>query len=349
MSTRQGTVYGPLGEDVGASLLVTSHQSSISGHQRSTLNLSHIEEDQASMSSRKSSQASSSSRSGKSKSTICKEKSRAEKEAAVASAEERVYEAAELEVSERINIDVTPTNVMDRTRDFITTHFSEKDHKHPKDPPVTSFSTQSTAPHPTGFSVQAGSSPEFMSPLTHFSQSQTLPVVQQPVHHQTFYSAPPIRSEHPLRNQVSSFQQPGISHSQPVPTVYQPMPTIYQPVQTQQPDPIMSLTKHLMKKELISTGLLKFDDNPANFRAWKASFKAATEDLELTEAQEINLVVKWLGEKSLKIVNPVCTINIENPQLGLKRVWETLEKRYGTAEVLEDNFMSRLESFPNQL
>eukprot|EP00794_Sanderia_malayensis_P003911 gene3911-4452_t len=242
---------------------------------------------------------------------------------------------------------------MDRTRDFITNHFSEKDHKHPKDPPVTSFSTQSTAPHPTGFSVQAGSSPEFISPQTHFSQSQTLPVVQQPVHHQTFHSAPAIRSEHPLRNQVSSFQQPGISHSQPMPTVYQPMPTVYQPiptvyqpVQTQQPDPFTSLTKHLMKKELISTELLKFDDNPANFRAWKASFKAATEDLELTEAQELNLVMKWLGEKSLKIVNPVRAINIENPQLGLKRVWETLEKRYGTAEVLEDNFMFRLESFP---
>eukprot|EP00794_Sanderia_malayensis_P002285 gene2285-2629_t len=276
MSTRQGTVHGPLGEDVGASLLVTSHQSSISGHQRSTLNLSHIEEDQASMSSRKSSQASSSAASIRAKAKaeaakanlqFAKKKAElAEKEAAVASAEERVYEAAELEGSERINIDVAPTNVMDRTRDFITTHFSEKDHKHPKDPPVTSFSTQSTTAHPTGFSVPAGSSPEFMSPLTHFSESQTLPVVQQPVHHQTFYSAPPIRSEHPLRNQVSSFQQPGISHSQPVPTVYQPMPTVYQPIQTQQPDPFMSLTKHLMKKELISTGLLKFDDNPANFR-----------------------------------------------------------------------------------
>ncbi len=91
---------------------------------------------------------------------------------------------------------------------------------------------------------------------------------------------------------------------QPVPAVYQPIPTVYQPAQKQQPDPFMSLTKHLMKKELISTGLLKFDDNPANFRAWKASFKAATEDLELTAAQELNLVMKWLGEKSLKIVGP---------------------------------------------
>ncbi len=356
MATRQGTVYGlygPPGDDVNPSLLATSHQNSVSGHQGSNQNIIQSQEDAESSISRKSSLISSSAAStrakakaeaaktnlqfAKKKAELMKQEAQraaqleaqekshqaqfkanlmvleAEKEAAVASAKETVYEAADLENLERINIDASPTNVTDRTRDFVRTHFSEEALERPETPPVTSSPTQATAPHPTRNDDQTCLSPDFTSPQMHFSQPQTLPVSQQPVQHQTFYNAPPRPwpSQHPIQNQVFSFQQPIISHSrpmpsiyQPVPAVYQPIPTVYQPAQKQQPDPFMSLTKHLMKKELISTGLLKFDDNPANFRAWKASFKAATEDLELTAAQELNLVMKWLGEKSLKIVGP---------------------------------------------
>ena len=82
-----------------------------------------------------------------------------------------------------------------------------------------------------------------------------------------------------------------------------------------------------MKKELISTGLLKFDENPANFRAWTAAFRSATEDLELTAAQELTLLMKWLGEKSSKIAAPLWVIHITAPQIGLRVVLEALEKK----------------------
>ena len=116
--------------------------------------------------------------------------------------------------------------------------------------------------------------------------------------------------------------------------------------QQQHPEPFLAFTKHLMKKELISTGLLKFDDNPVTFRAWKAAFMSTTEDLELTTAQELNLVMKWLGEKSSKIATPLRAIHIDTPQIGLRVVWEALEKKYGTAEVIEDNLMAKLDKFP---
>eukprot|EP00795_Rhopilema_esculentum_P000878 gene878-10629_t len=115
--------------------------------------------------------------------------------------------------------------------------------------------------------------------------------------------------------------------------------------QQEQPDAFSTLTKHLMKRELISTPLLKFDENLANFRAWKTFFKSTTEDLELTVAEELNLVIKWLAEKSSRTVAPLRTINIESPQVGLQMVWDALEKRYGSAEVIEDNLLSKLEKF----
>eukprot|EP00794_Sanderia_malayensis_P004930 gene4930-5577_t len=174
-----------------------------------------------------------------------------------------------------------------------------------------------------------------------FNQGRTLPVINQ---------LPEISGWMPTmansQPRPAIFEVPELSGKQSAPLQSQSMPAMYQTPQLQQPDPFTSLTKHLMKKELISTGFLKFDDNPANFRAWKASFKLATEDLELTAAQELNLVMKWLGEKSSKIVAPLRAINIENPQVGLQMVWETLEKKYGTAEVLEESLTSRLEKFP---
>lgn len=48
-------------------------------------------------------------------------------------------------------------------------------------------------------------------------------------------------------------------------------------------------------RELITTGLTKFDDQPESFRAWQSSFFNATQGLDLTAGEELDLLVKWLG------------------------------------------------------
>lgn len=42
------------------------------------------------------------------------------------------------------------------------------------------------------------------------------------------------------------------------------------------------LAKYLIRKEMVSCGLLKFDDRPENYWAWKASFVNTTCDLNLS-------------------------------------------------------------------
>lgn len=53
------------------------------------------------------------------------------------------------------------------------------------------------------------------------------------------------------------------------------------------------LAKYLIRREMISSGLLRFDNRPENYWAWKASFCSATEDLNLTAREELDLLCKW--------------------------------------------------------
>lgn len=49
--------------------------------------------------------------------------------------------------------------------------------------------------------------------------------------------------------------------------------------------------KYLMRKEMVNSGLLAFDDRPENYWAWKSSFLAATRELNLSDQEELNLLV----------------------------------------------------------
>lgn len=57
----------------------------------------------------------------------------------------------------------------------------------------------------------------------------------------------------------------------------------------------VDVTKYLIRKEMVSSGFLQFDDCPENYWAWKSSFLNATEGLNLSPAEMLNLMIKWLG------------------------------------------------------
>lgn len=46
--------------------------------------------------------------------------------------------------------------------------------------------------------------------------------------------------------------------------------------------------KHLVRREIVSSGLLKFDDCPENYWAWKTSFQDVTRELGLTAREELD-------------------------------------------------------------
>ncbi|XP_076131007.1 uncharacterized protein LOC143112609 [Alosa pseudoharengus] len=106
------------------------------------------------------------------------------------------------------------------------------------------------------------------------------------------------------------------------------------------------LAQYLMRKEMVSSGLLAFDNSPENYWAWKASFLAATKELNLSEQEELNLLIKWLGPKSSAQAMRIRSVHVNNPRAGVFMVWERLEETYGSPEVIENALMKKLDTFP---
>ncbi|XP_070409592.1 uncharacterized protein [Nothobranchius furzeri] len=104
--------------------------------------------------------------------------------------------------------------------------------------------------------------------------------------------------------------------------------------------------KYLIRKELVSTGLLQFDDKPENYWAWKASFISVTKDLNLSPREELDLLTKWLGPTSSEQAKRIRAVHTLNPAAGVKMIWQRLEECYGSPEAIEDALLKKVEDFP---
>lgn len=98
-----------------------------------------------------------------------------------------------------------------------------------------------------------------------------------------------------------------------------------------------------MSRELVSSGLLQFDDRPKHYWSWKASFLSTTQDLYLTPREELDLLVKWLGADSAEQARRIRTVRILNPAAGLRMVWQHVEECYGTPEAVEHAQLKKIE------
>ena len=114
--------------------------------------------------------------------------------------------------------------------------------------------------------------------------------------------------------------------------------------QSREPD--NDFAKYLARRELVNTGLTKFDDKPESFRAWKSSFTNATQGLGLTASEELDLMTKWLGKESSQHVRRIRSVHIDNPDTALKKAWERLKECYASPEVLESALFRKLDNFP---
>ncbi|KAM3938230.1 uncharacterized protein RB166_011994 [Leptodactylus fuscus] len=104
--------------------------------------------------------------------------------------------------------------------------------------------------------------------------------------------------------------------------------------------------RFMVSRELISTSLSKFDDCAENYRAWKATFKAAIADLNLSAEQELDLMVKWLGPDSSNRIKSLRTVYVGQAESGLAAAWLRLERTYGSAEAIERSLFKRLQNVP---
>ncbi|XP_069809647.1 uncharacterized protein [Dendropsophus ebraccatus] len=104
--------------------------------------------------------------------------------------------------------------------------------------------------------------------------------------------------------------------------------------------------RYMLRRELTKTGLTRFDDQPENYRGWKCAFRTAISDLGITAAEELDLLIRWLGPQSTERIKRLRSVHIGNPAAGLTSAWERLERTYGSPEAIESALFKRLQGFP---
>lgn len=105
-------------------------------------------------------------------------------------------------------------------------------------------------------------------------------------------------------------------HAQP----YVPKQT-FPAVSTPEAEP---LAQYLARRNLMNSGLYQFDDKPENYCAWHASFTNTTSDMDLSAAQQLDLMTKWLGKESGEYVKCIRSVYLGIPTEALRMAWERL-------------------------
>lgn len=109
---------------------------------------------------------------------------------------------------------------------------------------------------------------------------------------------------------------------------------------------VSDFARYLAHHELVTTGLLQFNDKPQIYRAWRRSFQNATGGLDLAASEEMDLLCKCLGKESAEHVEQIRAMHINHPEAELEMIWDRLDQTYGSAEVIEDALFIRIDAFP---
>ncbi|XP_057685988.1 uncharacterized protein LOC130912137 [Corythoichthys intestinalis] len=121
----------------------------------------------------------------------------------------------------------------------------------------------------------------------------------------------------------------------------------HQPTPSATPQSELSnLAAYLARRDLLTSGFKVFDNRPESYLSWKSMFCNATEGLNLKPSEELDLLTKWLGGESLQHAQRIRAVHVSNPQAGLQRLWQRLDKTYGSPEVIESSLFQRLQTFP---
>ncbi|XP_069108188.1 uncharacterized protein [Argopecten irradians] len=110
--------------------------------------------------------------------------------------------------------------------------------------------------------------------------------------------------------------------------------------------PYMNFAQFLMKKDLAITRLVSFNDTPDTYISWKASFQSVMVEAGVSASEELDLLVKWLGPTSSSHAISIRATNATNPDRGRQILWQRLDERYGSPEVIEAALRHRVEKFP---
>ena len=108
-----------------------------------------------------------------------------------------------------------------------------------------------------------------------------------------------------------------------------------------------SLSALFLRKDLITSRLYAFDENPSNFEAWKRGFRNAMHEINASPEEELDILVKHLGKESSQYAISIRNANAASPLRGLRLLWERLEDRFGSETLIENAIRKKLDSFPD--
>lgn len=60
----------------------------------------------------------------------------------------------------------------------------------------------------------------------------------------------------------------------------------------------------------------------------------------------MDLLIKWLDTDSVQHAFHVKSVNVRNPSVGFKIIWQRPEEMYGSPKAIEDPLFKKLEGFP---
>jgi len=237
--------------------------------------------------------------------------------AAAAEAEASAFEEVEVESGERrqlLDVEEEPLSPVQRTSEYIQQH--------------TDMFMQEQSLEPTVVETHERK-----------MDKQEIPDIKPSVFHDIQRNTQPVYKDtknEPVRDMGPSDTYPyGIQHT------VNPEREYLTELKREQ-----DFARYLIRREMVSAGLLQFDDKPENYWAWKASFLSSTKDLNLSAREELDLLTKWLGAESAEQAKRIRAVHVLNPAAGAVMVWQRLEECYGTPEVIEDAMFKKIENFP---
>ncbi|XP_076862530.1 uncharacterized protein LOC143514793 [Brachyhypopomus gauderio] len=260
------------------------------------------------------------------------------KETAAAVAEAEALESATDLINlpnDQYNREIAPLEAINRTTEYVFNQGQQLDEEH-QQVTLPSNAQQDTDATPMSLMPDA-------KPLIPNQDDR----VAQPLRQNS--QLPHDWQEHIQKKNAVRFEHDPLAPTQPaMPQVSRgvhPPPSSYSSPKVDDVS-VNDFMRYLARRELVSTGLLRFNDKPQNYRAWKRSFESAIHGLCLTSSEEMDLLLKWLGKDSAEHVERIRAIHINRPDAGLAMIWNRLDQMYGAAEIIEDALFKRIETFP---
>ena len=191
---------------------------------------------------------------------------------------------------------------------------------YPSQPMPPMYAPQTPRPMHPMFSAYT---PRPMQPMyTQSASSSVQPVVSQP-----------------------SFDSSNIhSHSDTQTPQFPSVPSTVLPITTSGTGNFMN--SYMMKKDLISQRLRKYDDDPSSYNLWKGTFKSIVSEATLSPLEEIDLLLRWLGPESSVQATRIRRANPGDTVAALNKIWQRLDERYGSPELIDSKLRSELAKFP---